>query len=61
MSVSEFDYVVVGGGSSGAALAARLGEAADGTTCLLEAGGQDTHPFIHVPSFVAAAIHTRDS
>lgn len=60
MSAAEFDYVVVGGGTSGAALAARLGEATDGaTTCLLEAGGQDTHPFIHVPSFVAAAIHTR--
>jgi choline dehydrogenase len=60
MHAAEFDYIVVGGGTSGAALAARLGEAADGaTTCLLEAGGQDTHPFIHVPSFVAAAIHTK--
>ena len=59
MSAAEFDYIVVGGGTSGAALAARLSEAADRTTCLLEAGGQDTHPFIHVPSFVAAAIHTR--
>ena len=58
MSAAEFDYVVVGGGTSGAALAARLGEAADRTICLLEAGGNDTHPFIHVPSFVAAAIHT---
>ncbi len=43
-------------GSSGAALAARLGERGGRTTCLIEAGGQDTHPFIHVPSFVAAAI-----
>src|SRR5690606_29071426 len=58
MSAAEFDYVVVGGGTSGAAVAARLGEAAGRSTCLLEAGGQDTHPFIHVPSFVAAAIHT---
>jgi hypothetical protein len=23
---------------------------------VIEAGGQDTHPFIHIPSFVAAAI-----
>jgi len=59
MSAAEFDYLVIGGGTSGAALAARLSEAADRTTCLLEAGGQDTHPFIHVPSFVAAAIHTK--
>jgi len=59
MSGAEFDYVVVGGGSAGAAVAARLGEAAGRTTCLLEAGGADSHPFIHVPSFVAAAIHTK--
>jgi choline dehydrogenase-like flavoprotein len=58
MTAAEFDYIVVGGGSSGACLAARLGEAEGVTTCLLEAGGQDTHPFIHIPSFVAAAIHT---
>lgn len=57
MSTVEFDYIVIGAGTSGAALAARLGEAADKTTCVLEAGGQDSHPSIHVPSFVAAAIH----
>lgn len=56
MNAAEFDYVVVGAGSSGAALAARLGEASDRTTCVIEAGGPDTHPFIHIPSFVAAAI-----
>jgi len=55
----EFDYVVVGGGSAGAALAARLAEREDRTVALLEAGGRDSHPFIHVPSFVAAAIHTK--
>ena len=56
MSAAEFDYVVVGAGSSGAAAAARLGEAEDRTVCVIEAGGHDTHPFFHVPSFVAAAI-----
>ena len=56
MAAAEFDYVVVGCGSSGAALAARLGEAADRTTCVIEAGGHDSHPFIDIPSFVAAAI-----
>jgi choline dehydrogenase-like flavoprotein len=56
MAAAEFDFIVVGAGSSGAALAARLGEAADRTTCVIEAGGPDAHPFIHVPSFVAAAI-----
>ena len=55
----EFDYVVVGGGSAGAALAARLSEREDRTVALLEAGSQDSHPFIHIPSFVAAAINTK--
>lgn len=57
MSAAEFDFIVVGAGSAGAALAARLGEAPDRTTCVIEAGGADSHPFIHIPSFVAAAIN----
>jgi choline dehydrogenase-like flavoprotein len=56
MAAAEFDYIVVGAGSSGAALAARLGEDEGATTCVIEAGGDDNHPFIHIPSFVAAAI-----
>lgn len=56
MHAAEFDYVVVGAGSAGAALAARLGEDRGANTCVLEAGGHDSHPFIHIPSFVAAAI-----
>ncbi len=61
MSAAEFDFIVIGAGSAGAALAARLGEDAGSTTCVLEAGGHDTHPFFHVPSFVAAAIGRKAS
>ena len=46
----KFDYVIVGGGSAGCVLANRL--SADGRTqvCLLEAGGEDRNPWIHIPA-----------
>lgn len=44
-----FDYVIVGGGSAGCVLAARLTEDADVRVLLLEAGGSDRHPFISIP------------
>ena len=44
-----FDYVIVGGGSAGCVLAARLTENSTIRVCLIEAGGRDTNPLIHVP------------
>ncbi|MFZ4756929.1 MAG: lycopene cyclase family protein, partial [Burkholderiaceae bacterium] len=45
-----WDYVVVGAGSAGCALAARLSEHRDGVrVLLLEGGGPDTNPWIHIP------------
>ncbi|OJU03294.1 MAG: alanine-phosphoribitol ligase [Rhizobium sp. 63-7] len=46
---TSYDYVIVGGGSAGCVLAARLSENPSARVCLIEAGGRDSHPLIHMP------------
>ncbi|ABD25984.1 glucose-methanol-choline oxidoreductase [Novosphingobium aromaticivorans DSM 12444] len=45
-----FDYVIVGAGSAGCVLANRLSADPDVSVLVLEAGGRDTSPFIHMPA-----------
>ena len=51
-----FDYVIVGGGSAGSTLAARLSEDPKTTVCLLEAGGNGDHILIRAPAGVVGML-----
>ena len=44
-----YDYVIVGAGSAGCVLAARLGEDRDVRVAVIEAGPPDSEPVIHMP------------
>src|ERR1700742_5100029 len=46
----QADYVIVGAGSAGCVLATRLTEDANTSVILIEAGGKDYNPLIHVPA-----------
>jgi len=51
-----FDYVIVGGGSAGCALAARLSEDASISVCLLEAGSSGRSVLIDTPILLAVTV-----
>jgi choline dehydrogenase len=48
--MDEFDYVIVGAGSAGCVIAARLSEDPNVSICVLEAGPPDRNIFIHIPA-----------
>jgi len=52
----KYDYVIVGGGSAGATLAARLSEDPDVTVCLLEAGNRADNILIRAPAAIVAIL-----
>lgn len=49
VSAGEYDYIIVGGGTSGCVLANRLTRRPDVEVLLVEAGGRDDYMWIHIP------------
>jgi choline dehydrogenase len=56
MSTEKFDYIIVGAGSSGCVVAARLSENPEVKVCLLEAGGKNSNLLVEMPAGLIALV-----
>ncbi len=55
--MENFDYIIVGAGSAGCVLANRLSKNKNNKVLLIEAGGKDNYPWIHIPVGYYKTMH----